>query len=328
MQAYQGFMTDTTEPLSVPSAPSLRWLFPGHEEPADIAVVIVSWNVRDALIKNLDALRASVGEGTAELFVVDNASSDGSAEAVAAVFSEAHLISNTENLGFGRANNQAIKLSHARHVLCLNPDMRVADDALIRTIRYLDTHSDVGIVGGRLSSSDGTLSPSVRRFPDLWSQLALIFKLPHFFPRLLRRYLQKDFTYDQEQDVESVRGSYFAISRAALDRISGFDERFFLWFEEVDVCRQMRDLHLRIVFVPTIRATDLVGQSFRQKSRFNAQRMFTKSMIQYFVKWHPLWQAVLLALARPIGLFACLFTDIPFFRGRVPPSTRPRRGGE
>ncbi|MDO8583815.1 MAG: glycosyltransferase family 2 protein [bacterium] len=302
-------MTDTTElPLAAQAA--IQWLPTGHEEPVDLAVIIVSWNVREALIANLKALRESRGTGTAELFVVDNASHDGSADAVAAVFPEAQVIKNTENLGFGRANNQAIHRSHARHVLCLNPDMRVAPDALALTIHYLDTHADVGIVGGRLSLPDGSLNPSVRRFPDFWSQLAVLLKLHRVFPHVMDRYLWKGFDYLQEQDVDSVRGSYFALSRAALDRVSGFDERFFFWFEEVDLCKQMQALHLRVVYVPAIRATDLVGQSFRQIKRFTAQRMFTRSMLHYFVKWHSLWQAVLLSCVRPFSLFGCFVIDI------------------
>ncbi|HEU0051303.1 MAG TPA: glycosyltransferase family 2 protein [Patescibacteria group bacterium] len=292
----------------------VTWLSPGHEQLADLAVIIVSWNVKDLVLKNIEHLFQSRGSISAELIVIDNASHDGTADTVRRMFPAARVIANEQNLGFGTANNQGIHCSRSRHVLCLNPDMRVAPDALQKTVEYLDQHADVGVLGAQLHAEDGSIQRSVRRLPDFKSQLSLILKLPHVFPHVMDNYLFSDFDYHCEQSAPSVRGAYFAISRSALDRVGLFDEGFFLWFEEVDYCKRVELAGMNVMFVPSIQATDLVGQSFKQKKRFSAQRIFTRSMVRYFSKWHPVWQAILLMIVRPIGLIFCLGADLFLFK--------------
>jgi len=309
------------QPTLSPQISRVQWLKPGHPPaggPADLAVVIVSWNVKEFLQKNIERLSESQGVISAELVVVDNASSDGTAQMVRDQFPDVRLISNNQNLGFAKANNQGISVSHARHVLLLNPDMAVELDALQKTVDYLDAHPDAGVMGGSLSKSDGSVNPSVRRFPDVWSQLFIILKIAHFFPRINRRYLFSDFNYDVEQQVDTVRGSYFAINGKLLEQIGGLDERYFLWFEEVDYCRQAKKNGWKVMFVPWIHAVDFVGKSFSQNKRFLAQKRFTRSLIQYIRKWHPRWQSVVLTIARPIGLFFNWLGDLLTILPRTP----------
>ena len=132
----------------------IRWLSPEHKEKVDLAVLIVSWNVRDLLLQNLEALLQSEGDISAEVIVIDNASQDGTAAAVHERFPQARVIANDRNAGFAAANAQGLAASCARHVLLLNPDMRVEKDALAKTVAYLDAHPEAAVVGAKLVSSD------------------------------------------------------------------------------------------------------------------------------------------------------------------------------
>ncbi len=278
--------------------PLISWLVPGHDDRADLAVLMVSWNVKDLVLKNLEALFASEGSLKAEVIVMDNASRDATVEAVRERFPQVRVIANTFNAGFSLANNQGLMVKYARHVLLLNPDMRVEPDALQKTVDYLDAHPEAGVVGARLVASDGSIVPHVRRFPTFGSQLAILLKLPHFFPHLIDHYLAKDFDDAREQAVDSVRGSYFAMHERALERCAGLDTRYFIWFEEVDYCKKVAEQGMKVVYVPTIRATDFVGRSFAQRESFWKQKQFTRSMVQYFEKWHPWWQTWILKTVR------------------------------
>lgn len=285
-----------------------RFLLPPSTE-ADVATIIVGYNVRELTIRNVETLLESEGEGKIQIILVDNLSQDGTAEAVAARFPEVQVIKNRYNTGFSHAVNQGIAASRARHILLLNPDMRVTKEALAALVAYADTHPEVGVIGGKLLTEDGRLVPHVRRFPDVWSQLAVILKLPHLFPKVLAHYLQEDLDPDVEQDVDSVRGSFFLITEEALKRFGGLDPRYFIFFEEVDFCRQVVEGGMKVRYVPSITAIDYVGRSFTQKTRYWSQKQFTKSMGQYFQKWQPLWQSVLLQSARPLGLCALWLVD-------------------
>ncbi|MDO8617739.1 MAG: glycosyltransferase family 2 protein [Candidatus Uhrbacteria bacterium] len=288
---------------------SIFFLPPRHSERVDLAIVTVSWNVKDHLIQNYEALLNSHGQITAEIILIDNDSKDGTRETIRERFPLVRVIANDRNAGFAAANMQGMLAAHARHCLLLNPDMRVEPDALQKTVEYLDAHADVAVVGGRLLSANGQIVKSVRRFPDVWSQLLIILKLPHLLPRVLDRYLYPDFDYAREQSVEVVRGSYFAIHERALEILGGLDTRYFIWFEEMDYCKQAIGRGFKVMYVPWICATDYVGRSFSQTKRFLSQRRFTKAMVQYFEKWHAGWQWRLLSLARYVGLCIAWLAD-------------------
>lgn len=292
----------------------VRIVSASSNERVDLAVVILNWNVKDLVIRNLETLLTSQGSISMRIIVVDNASHDGSVEEIRRRFPDIPLIANTENLGFAKGVNQGIAIARARHVLLLNPDMCVTPEACARTVAYLDTHARVGVLGGKLLSADGSVYPSVRRFPDVWSQVAILLKLSRLFPRLLDRYLWKDFDYECEQIVPSVRGSYFAISGPALEKLGGLDERFFIWFEEVDYCMQAIRAGFEVAYVPSIEAQDLVGRSFAQRKLFWKQRQFSRSMAQYFWKWHPAWRALLISCVRPLPVVVAWFHDRLFAR--------------
>lgn len=259
-----------------------------------ISVIIVSWNVKEKLKSNLRALLKSRGEFDLEIFVVDNNSVDGSAQMVADNFPQVKLIANKNNLGFAKANNQAIKQSQGDYILLLNPDMLVRVDTIKNLLKWAKENRQAGIIGCKLLDGKEKILPHVRRFPKFFDQAAIILKLPHLFPNILNKYLKKDFDYSRDAQVDSVRGGFFCIKRELIKSIGMLDEKYFLWFEEVDYCRRAKQAGLEVWYTSATVATDYVGQSFKQLGTIPKQRYFRDSMLIYFKKWHPLWQYYLL----------------------------------
>jgi GT2 family glycosyltransferase len=270
-------------------------------ESPDLSIIIVSWNVKDKLRENLQALFSSVGELDFEVWVVDNDSADDTAGMVEAEFPWVKLIANKENAGFAKANNQAIRSSKGEFVLLLNPDMKVAPDALMNMLAWMRTNQQAAVAGCHLVSEAGETVKHVRRFPGIWDQLAIVLKLPHLFPGVLKEYLREDFDYGQPARVDSVRGGFFMMRREAIEMVGLLDERYFIWFEEVDYCKRVYEQGLEVWYAPAAECLDYVGQSFKQVKRGTTQNYFRDSMLKYFKKWHPAWQYWLLRLAWPIG---------------------------
>ncbi|HTW96764.1 MAG TPA: glycosyltransferase family 2 protein [Candidatus Methylomirabilis sp.] len=289
----------------------------------DLSIIIVSWNVREQLKNCLTRLGLSQTNFTYEVFVVDNGSHDGSAEMVAKDFPAVKLIANNGNVGFARANNQAFRESSGDYIFLLNPDTFVFESTIDNLLHWLNLNRRVGIGGCRLLDKLGADLPGqVRRYPGLFNQLAIILKLPYLFPRILRRYLCWNFDYYQPQAVETVRGSAMILRRSALAEVIPYDrwqrgelldERFFVWFEDVDLCRTFKAADEEVWYTPAGRCFDLTGQSFAQLPRTQAQKYFRRSMLAYFKKWKPRWQFIILWLAWPVGIaLTAVFTFLGF----------------
>lgn len=282
-----------------------------------LSIIIVSWNVRDKLRENLTAIFKSQVDFSFEVFVVDNNSRDGSADMVKEEFKNVKLITNQENLGFGKANNQAIKKANGKFILLLNPDMRVLRNTLDNMIKWMSENKQAAVAGGHLVDSKGETVPHVRRWPTIWDQLAIVLKLPHLFSGILNKYLRADFDYSRPAKVDSIRGGFFFINPDTIRKLETqksstiplFDERYFLWFEEVDYCRQIEKAGGEVWYTPVAKCVDYVGQSFKQLPRGKTQDYARDSMLKYFKKWHPAWQYWLLRLAWPIGKFLAVFGE-------------------
>jgi len=271
----------------------------------DLSIVIVNWRARDFLQKNLETLLTLPDwqKIKGEIFVVDNDSQDGSVEMVRERFPQVKLLANKENLGFARANNQAFAQAKGRYFLLLNPDMEVQSGILEKMVAWLDNHPKAAVVGALLKDGQGKIVKQARNFPTVWNQAAIILKIPHLFPAVLNKYLMVDFDYSQAAKVPTLRGSFFWVRKEVYRELGGLDERYFVWFEEVDFCRQVWEKGKEIWYLPWFGAQDYVGQSFCQLPRGKSQRYFRDSMLKYFAKWEPKWQARLLSLLWPIGIF-------------------------
>jgi GT2 family glycosyltransferase len=289
----------------------------------DISIIIVSWNVKEKLRKCLTNLFLSRTNFSFEVLVVDNNSGDGSAEMVRGEFGKVKLIANAENLGFAKAVNQAFRQATGEFIFLLNPDNFVFSDTVDNLLSWLQKNNQAAIAGCRLVDAGGDdIAGQVRKFPELFDQLAIVLKWPYLLPKILNKYLCLGFDYNKSAPVDSVRGSAMVIRRSALEKFLSaerlkngelLDERFFIWFEDVDICRACRDKNLEVWYVSEAKCYDQVGQSFTQLPRLRAQKLFRASMLAYFKKWKPLWQYWILYLAWPIGMtIAYIFTTLRF----------------
>ncbi len=277
----------------------------------DLSIIIVSYNVRDKLKKNLESIFNSRTNFSFEVFVVDNASVDSSSEMVKEFFPQVKLIENDENLGFSKANNLAIKESQGNFILLLNPDMRVFPDTLSDSLDFAIKNPQAVVSSCLLLDENNKTIKHIRRFPLFFDQLMIILKVPHIFPNILKNYLYLDFNYNLSQRVDSVRGSFFLINRSAYFKISFkntplLDERYFVWFEEVDFCKNIYKMGGEVWYNPNAFCLDYIGQSFSLLKRGRAQKYFSQSMIKYFKKWHPAWQSQILSFFWPLGKFLAI----------------------
>ncbi len=270
-----------------------------------LSVITVTWNSASHIAEQIRSVLKAGMNSDYEHIIVDNASSDQTVAIIKSQFPTIRLIENDRNRGFAAANNQAVELATGDVILFLNPDMTVEEKALEELITWSTAHATVGIIGGALYSPQGELSPQAlpRRLPRPLDQLAIILKIAHVFPRLLDMYHYHGRDWSKEQRVDSVRGSFLAVKRDLIQKLGrAFDERYFIWFEEVDLCRAALTYGYEVWYVPTIKAVDWFGQSFRQRPSIWRQRQFTQSMLSYFKKWEPWYVWVWIALARPFGI--------------------------
>jgi GT2 family glycosyltransferase len=192
---------------------------------------------------------------------------------------------NDANQGFAAANNQGLAAHTGEFVLLLNPDTELIAGSLASTMAYLREHPEVGIAGCKLLNLDGSLQPSIRRFPTWKDQAAILLKMHNFFPRLVANYMAGDFDYEREQEVDQVRGAYFFLNRGVVQQVGILDERsFFNWFEEVDYCRRAKNSGFKIMYLPFAMCRHAGGVSFGQELSLKKQRWLTSSMKQYFRK--------------------------------------------
>ncbi len=305
---------------------------PGYD--CTVSVIVVSFNTRDLLRKCLTSLReecARLPEGvSAEILVVDNASRDGSADMVAAEFSgpgtPVHLIRSDVNLGFGVANNRAIEAANGRYLVLLNPDAFFHSGALARAIAHTEVDPSAGVGGARLVGRDGAWQPAARMFPTILRDAFVFTGLASRFPRS-RFFSAAERTWADPAvpaEVDWVTGAFMILRRAALDKAGLFDPAFFLYCEEVDLCRRVKDAGFRVLYWPDIVVTHLHGESSRQvgaqvfsKNESQVVLWRMRSILLYYRKHHgaKVW------LAR--WLEESLYS-LRFLRNRFSPSPRRR----
>jgi N-acetylglucosaminyl-diphospho-decaprenol L-rhamnosyltransferase len=225
----------------------------------DVAAVIVNYNARVHLIECVRSLRA---DGVAHVLVVDNASSDGSGPALARDDPGAVFVDTGANLGFGRAANRGVALTTAPYVMILNPDAVVHPGAVKALAATLDADEALAVVGPRVDNPDGTIYPSARRFPELGVAAGHAF-LGLLAPanRFTRNYRMLDADRSRSGPVDWVSGTCMLVRRDAFDAVGGFDEAYFMYVEDVDLCWRLWQAGWRVAYEPGARVTHAVGAS-------------------------------------------------------------------
>ena len=226
----------------------------------DLSVVIVNYNTERLLRPCLDALHASAGDLRLQVIVIDNASRDGSTALLEAYEPPCTLIRNTVNVGFGRANNQALPLIEADHVLLLNTDAFVPPDAIASTLAFMRSRPDCGVLGVKLIGSDGELQPSCRYFPTPLNSFLLRTGLSRLFPGV-RLIDDMAWPHDRLRECDWVPGCYYMVPTAVLTAVGLFDPRFFMYFEEVDHCKAVKAAGWKVMYFPDTSVVHLGGES-------------------------------------------------------------------
>ncbi|KKQ39063.1 MAG: Glycosyl transferase family 2 [Candidatus Magasanikbacteria bacterium GW2011_GWA2_37_8] len=271
----------------------------------DLSIITVNTNDKEKILEQLKSVPAGVEGLVYEYFVTDNGSTDSSIEIIKNQYPEVKVIANKKNIGFGAANNVAIKQATGEFVLFLNPDMRLEARSLKKIVDWMRTRAEVGVVSCKLIDEDGKFNENAkpRRFPTLLDQVAILLKLPHLFPKILDHYLYKGFDSEQEQEVDSVRGSFMLIRKELTNKLGwGFDPRYFIWFEDVDTCREAWANGYKVMYTPIISCVDYVGQNFKRLPSLLKQKWFTASMVKYFRKWEPWYKWLVIAILRPVAI--------------------------
>jgi GT2 family glycosyltransferase len=229
----------------------------------DLSIIIVNWNTCRMLADCLNAAMAAVANLSFEIIVVDNASTDGSQELVQRQFPNVHLIANTTNVGFAKANNQALRCSRGRYVLLLNSDAFVDKNTIEEMIVFMDQHPEAGIAGCKLRYPNGRLQPSCMTFPTLFTELCIAIGLNKLFPksRLFGRTFMTYWEYDGTCEVEAIMGAFMLVRAAAIDEVGFLDERYFMYSEEIDWCYRFRQQGWKIYYYPAVEAVHLWGGS-------------------------------------------------------------------
>lgn len=282
-------------------------------------IIIVNWNVRELLSACLRSLRAHPAATHAQtVIVVDNASSDGSVEMLKRDFPDVRVIANAANRGFTGGNNDGLRLAQGlaypqplpaggenppeNYFLFLNPDTEVMPGALDALLACAQAREDVGAVGPQLRYPDGSIQSSRRRFPSLKTALFESTWLQSFAPRkLLDEFYMRDTPDDQPCECDWLVGAAILARAGAIQQTGGFDENFFMYSEELDLCKRLRGAGWRVAYCPAAVITHHEGKSSGQAS---ARRMihFNTSKVKYFRKHHGAAQAGALRLAL-LGMF-------------------------
>lgn len=244
--------------------------------PVDISVAIVHYETPGLLLACLEALAASTGNVSTEVFVVDNASTEFDPDGARRAFPAAHVLINDRNVGFARASNRALRLATGRYLLLLNPDTVVAPGTLATMLAYMDARPDVGCATCRLELEDGSLDLACRRlFPTPIRSFYRITLLSRLFPRT-RRFGQYNLTYlddRQEAEIDSPCGAFMMVRRQVVDEVGLLDEAYFMYGEDLDWSFRIKAAGWRIMYAPVT--------TVLHRKRASSRR-FRQRTIRYF----------------------------------------------
>ena len=266
------------------------------EMTCDLSIIIVSWNVADLLRDCLRSIDAGRGELDLEVIVVDSASTDDSVAMVKREFPWVNLMACDENVGFPRGNNLGLEQANGRYILLLNPDTVVLDDALSKMMTTMQENPEVGVLGCQLLNSDGTVQSSRRRFPTITTAFFESTWLETVAPKnVLERYYAQDLPDDAVNDVDWVMGACMLVPHPVVDTVGGMDEAYFMYSEELDWCRRIKDSGWRVVYYPEAKIIHYVGQSSDQ-AVVARHINFQQAKLRYFRKYNGRFTALVLRL--------------------------------
>ena len=259
-------------------------------EKVDVSVIVVNYNAAALLAESLGRINNVSEEIQLQVILIDNASRDDSKALMQKNYSHYELLFNNHNVGFGRANNQALPLLKGRYVLLLNTDAFIDQDCLPRTIAYMEAHPKCGILGVRLEGRDSLLQPSCRYFPTPWNLFLQRSGLEKFFKNVR---MMDDMSWDHNspRQCDWVPGCFYLIRREVIDQVGLFDPRYFLYYEEVDHCFSTKKAGWEVHYFPDTTVVHIGGESAKSegelsKSGRQLECLQIESELLYFHKNH------------------------------------------
>lgn len=256
----------------------------------DISVILVSYNTIEMTKTALSHLLASSNNIKMEIIIVDNASKDHSAEVLRDEYPQIRLIKNSKNVGFGRANNQALPYIKGRYVLLLNTDAFVEPDTVFKTIQYMDENPECGVLGVKLLGRDGVLQPSCRFFPTPWNIFLHRTGLTRIFKQTV---MVDDMSWDHAsvRNCDWVPGCYYLIRKEVIDQVGLFDPRYFLYSEEIDHCFAVKKAGWQVAYYPHTSVVHIGGESAKSDGDITSigrqiSSLQIESELLYFRKNH------------------------------------------
>jgi len=257
------------------------------ENKPTVSIVIVTWNGKKYAMECLDSLRALDGVIGIEVVVVDNASTDGTPQAIRELYPEVKLIQNDANYGFAKANNIGTAATSGEYVALVNSDVVVPPYCLEKMVAFMKANPDIGLLGPKMLSPTGGIGDSVYRLPTVWNYLCFALGLHALAPnsKSFGGFLMAGYAYDKTEDVEVLTGWFWMAPRGALNQVGGLDERFFMYGEDIDWCYRFRKAGWRVVFFADAEALHYgAASSGLAPSRFYVE--MARANLQYFQKHH------------------------------------------
>ncbi|MEW6506533.1 MAG: glycosyltransferase [Bacteroidota bacterium] len=253
----------------------------------DLSIIIVNYNVKEFLLNLLQSIENAKNNYALEIIVVDNASDDGSVELIKEKYPYVKLIVNKTNVGFGSANNQALEIACGKYFLLINPDAIVKENTFKEMIEFFERTQDAGISGCKVLNPDGTLQLACRRgFPGPWTSFTKVMGLSRLFPnsRLFARYNLTYLDENQTYEVDAVSGAFMMIRKELYQKIGGFDQQFFMYGEDLDLCYRTQKSGYKVFYVHTTEIIHFKGESTK-RSRMDETKVFYDAM-HLFVRKH------------------------------------------
>ncbi len=254
----------------------------------DITIIIVNYKVKEYISNLISSINKARGDFNLQIIVVDNNSQDGSVEFLSSRYPEVSYIANDENLGFGKANNQAISIAEGEYILIINPDTLVSEDTFTVLVQHMKEHRDCGAAGCKILNPDGSFAPeSKRSVPTIWSSFTKVTGLSSLFPksRFFSEYYLDWLDENEKANVPVLSGSFMFWRAELLKELEGFDERFFMYGEDIDLCYRIQDTEYHIDYVPATSIIHYKGESTR-KGDLKYTWIFNKALYQFFEKHH------------------------------------------
>jgi GT2 family glycosyltransferase len=253
----------------------------------DLTFIIVSWNTRDYLLRCLQTIKQDVGSSTAEIIVVDNASSDDSVSAVRSHFPDVVVVQSEKNLGFAKANNVGLHLARGKYICLVNSDVEVLQGCIPRMLEYMQEHPEIGVLGPRVLNEDLSIQQSCKKAPSIWTAFCRTCGLDSLFP-------DSDFfasemlvvrSLDRIRPVDILSGCFWMVRAEAIQEVGKLDEAFFIYSEDKDWCMRFWKAGWRVIYFPEARAIHFGGASSSRDPQYFSVEM-CRANLQYWKKYH------------------------------------------